>query len=55
MNNDPWKFDTQAIRAGSLQSEFGENSEAIFLTSSYVFDSSAQAAARSTGTYAGKI
>jgi O-succinylhomoserine sulfhydrylase len=55
MNNDPWKFDTQAIRAGSLKSEFGENSEAIFLTSSYVFDSSAQAAARFAGTEPGNI
>ncbi len=55
MNNDPWKFDTQAIRAGSLQSEFGENSEAIFLTSSYVFDSSAQAAARFAGNEPGNI
>ncbi len=55
MNNDPWKFDTQAIRAGSLQSEFGENSEAIFLTSSYMFDSSAQAAARFAGNEPGNI
>ena len=55
MNNDSWKFDTQAIRAGSLRSEFGENSEAIFLTSSYVFDSSAQAAARFGGTEPGNI
>ena len=55
MNNDPWKFDTQAIRAGSLRSEFGENSEAIFLTSSYVFESSAQAAARFAGTEPGNI
>ena len=55
MNNDPWKFYTQAIRAGSLQSEFGENSEAIFLTSSYVFDSSSQAAARFAGNEPGNI
>lgn len=55
MNNDTWKYDTQAIRAGSLRSEFGENSEAIFLTSSYVFDSSAQAAARFAGTEPGNI
>jgi O-succinylhomoserine sulfhydrylase len=55
MNNDPWTYDTQAIRAGSLRSEFGENSEAIFLTSSYVFDSSAQAAARFAGTEPGNI
>ncbi len=55
MNNDSWKFDTQAIRAGSLQSEFGENSEAIFLTSSYLFDSSSQAAARFAGNEPGNI
>jgi O-succinylhomoserine sulfhydrylase len=55
MNNDSLKFDTQAIRAGSLQSEFGENSEAIFLTSSYVFDSSSQAAARFAGNEPGNI
>ena len=55
MNNNAWKFDTQAIRAGSLQSEFGENSEAIFLTSSYVFDSSSQAAARFAGNEPGNI
>ena len=55
MNNNAWKFDTQAIRAGLLQSEFGENSEAIFLTSSYVFDSSSQAAARFAGNEPGNI
>ena len=55
MNNNAWKFDTQAIRAGSLQSEFGENSEAVFLTSSYVFDSSSQAAARFAGNEPGNI
>jgi len=49
------KFDTKAIRAGSLQSEFGENSEALFLTSSYVFDSSSQAAARFAGNEPGNI
>lgn len=36
--------ETLALRAGSLRSDFGEHSEAIFLTSSFVFDS-AQAAA----------
>jgi O-succinylhomoserine sulfhydrylase len=55
MNNIAWKFDTQAIRAGSLQSECGETSEAIFLTSSYVFDSSSQAAARFAGNEPGNI
>ena len=42
-------FDTRAVRAGTLRSEFNEHSEALFLTSSFVFDSAAQAAARFAG------
>jgi len=42
-------FDTRAVRAGTLRSEFHEHSEALFLTSSFVFDSAAQAAARFSG------
>jgi O-succinylhomoserine sulfhydrylase len=38
--------DTLAVRAGSERSQFGEHSEAMYLTSSFVFDSAAQAAAR---------
>ncbi len=38
--------DTLAVRAGSERSHFGEHSEAMYLTSSFVFDSAAQAAAR---------
>jgi O-succinylhomoserine sulfhydrylase len=46
-NMEPeYGFDTLAIRAGTLRSEFGEHSEALFLTSSFVFDSAAQAAQR---------
>jgi len=37
-------FDTLAVRAGTLRSEFNEHSEAIFLTSSFVFESAAHAA-----------
>lgn len=53
-----WKsfgFDTLAVRAGTLRSEQGEHSEAIFATSSYVFKSSAQAAARFSGDEKGNV
>jgi O-succinylhomoserine sulfhydrylase len=43
---DPLKFDTLAVRAGTARTEFGEHSEALFLTSSFVFESAAQAAER---------
>jgi O-succinylhomoserine sulfhydrylase len=40
---------TLGVRAGQARTEFHEHSEALFLTSSFVFDSAAQAAARFTG------
>jgi O-succinylhomoserine sulfhydrylase len=40
---------TQGVRAGQVRSQFNEHSEALFLTSSYVFDSAAQAAERFGG------
>ena len=49
MSLDHPDFDTRAVRAGTLRSEFNEHSEALFLTSSFVFDSAAQAAARFSG------
>jgi O-succinylhomoserine sulfhydrylase len=53
--SEKWHFDTQAVRAGSQHTQFGENSEAMFLTSSFVFDSAAQAAARFGGQEPGNI
>ncbi|HEY8084731.1 MAG TPA: O-succinylhomoserine sulfhydrylase [Methylophilaceae bacterium] len=47
--------ETIAVRAGSQQTPFGENSEAMFLTSSFVFNSAAQAAARFGGQEPGNI
>ena len=47
--------ETLAVRAGQIRSAEGEHSEAIFTTSSYVFDSAAQAEARFTGTSAGNV
>ncbi|PIE37419.1 MAG: O-succinylhomoserine sulfhydrylase [Gammaproteobacteria bacterium] len=47
--------DTLAIRVGQQRSAEGEHSEAMFLTSSYVFDNAAQAAARFAGDEAGNV
>ncbi|KMZ12685.1 O-acetylhomoserine sulfhydrylase / O-succinylhomoserine sulfhydrylase [Candidatus Burkholderia humilis] len=42
--NDKFDFDTLAVRAGTLRSEFNEHAEALFLTSSFCFSSAAEAA-----------
>src|SRR3970040_286929 len=49
------EFDTLALRAGIHRSQFGEHSEAMYLTSSFVFQTAAQAAARFTGGAEGNI
>ncbi len=46
---------TLAVRAGTVRTEFQEHSEAMFLTSSFVFSSAAEAAARFSGAEAGNI
>jgi O-succinylhomoserine sulfhydrylase len=51
----PTEFDTLALRAGIHRSQFGEHSEAMYLTSSFVFENAAQAAARFTGGAGGNI
>ena len=48
-------FDTLAVRAGQSRPEEGEHSEPIFLTSSYVFSSAAEAAARFSNEQPGNI
>lgn len=50
-----WHPETLAVRAGSEHTEFGENSEAMFLTSSFTFQNAAQAAARFGGQEPGNI
>jgi O-succinylhomoserine sulfhydrylase len=47
--------ETLSVRAGNEMTEFGENSEALFLNSSFRFNSAAQAAARFGGTEPGNI
>ncbi len=48
-------FDTLAVRAGQVRTSEGEQSEPIFPTSSFVFESARQAAARFSGDEAGNI
>ncbi len=48
-------FDTLAVRAGQARSPEGEHSEAMFLSSSYVFRSAADAAARFAGEQPGNV
>src|SRR6187549_351534 len=44
-----YRPETRLVHAGTLRSEFGETSEALFLTQGYVYESSAQAEARFKG------
>jgi O-succinylhomoserine sulfhydrylase len=54
--DDPnWALETAAIRVGHRRSAEGEHSEPIFATSSFVFASAAEAAARFSGDSAGNI
>jgi O-succinylhomoserine sulfhydrylase len=53
--SEPFDFDTRAVRAGTERSAFNEHSEALFLTSSFVFESAAQAAARFSGAEPGYV
>ena len=48
-------FETRAVRAGTERSQFNEHSEALFLTSSFVFNNAAQAAARFSGAEPGNV
>lgn len=52
---DKKKFETNSIRAGSIRTSEGEHSEALFLTSSFVFDDAEQAAARFSKSEAGNV
>ena len=49
------EFETLAVRAGQVRSPQGEHSEAIYPTSSYVFNSAAEAAARFAGDEPGNV
>jgi O-succinylhomoserine sulfhydrylase len=57
MEHDPndWGFETRAIRTGHRRTAEGEHAAPLFLTSSYVFGSAAEAAARFAGQEPGNI
>jgi O-succinylhomoserine sulfhydrylase len=55
MNFENLHPDTLAVRAGTQRSQFQEHSEAMYLTSSFVFGSAAEAAARFSGAEPGPI
>lgn len=44
-----YRPETRLVQSGTLRSQFGETSEALFLTQGYVYDNSAQAEARFKG------
>jgi O-succinylhomoserine sulfhydrylase len=50
-----YDIETLAVRAGITRSQFNEHSEALYLTSSFVFENAAQAAARFQGNEPGNI
>jgi len=52
---DEFSLETLAVRAGQDRSKFGEHSEALYLTSSFVFENAAQAAARFSGAEPGNV
>lgn len=54
-DKENYQPETLAVRAGSVHSQFHEHSEAMFLTSSFTFDSAAQAARRFIGEEPGNI
>lgn len=55
MTSGQFGFETLAVRAGTQRSQFNEHSEALYLTSSFVFDDAAQAARRFSGEEEGMV
>ncbi len=55
LGSPQWADDTLAIRGGFERSQYGEHSEPIMATSSYVYGSAAEAAARFSGETSGPI
>jgi O-succinylhomoserine sulfhydrylase len=55
MNEPDYELETLAVRSGIERSQFNEHSEALYLTSSFVFGSAAEAAARFSGQTPGNI
>lgn len=49
------ELDTRAVRAGQVRTAEGEHAEPIFMTSSYVFSTASEAAARFSGEQPGNV
>lgn len=54
-DEEQWGIETRAIRVGQLPTDLGSHGEPIFTTSSFVFGSAAEAAARFAGEQPGPI
>ncbi|MDZ4761932.1 MAG: O-succinylhomoserine sulfhydrylase [Alphaproteobacteria bacterium] len=54
-NNPSWRPATQLVRGGQTRSQHGETSEALFLTSGFVYPSAERHAARMAGDEGGYI
>jgi O-succinylhomoserine sulfhydrylase len=54
-NERDWKPATQLVHAGAMRSQFGETSEALYLTQGYIYDSAEAAEARFKGEEPGFI
>ena len=55
MATDNYSLETLAVRTGQERSQFSEHGEALYLTSSFVFESAAQAARRFSGEEEGYV
>ncbi|MEL7541275.1 MAG: O-succinylhomoserine sulfhydrylase [Pseudomonadota bacterium] len=53
--SDDWALATKLVRQGTMRSQFGETSEAMFLTSGYAYANAEQAAARMAGDEEGYV
>ncbi|HET7633139.1 MAG TPA: O-succinylhomoserine sulfhydrylase [Burkholderiales bacterium] len=53
--SDDHEFETRAVRAGIARSQFNEHAEALYLTSSFIYGSAAEAAARFANQQPGYI
>ena len=54
-DDENWKPATKLVRGGTMRSQFGETSEALFLTSGYAYDTAEQAARRMSGEEEGYV
>ncbi len=53
--SDEWALATKLVREGTMRSQFGETSEAIFMNSGFAYDNAEQAAARMSGDEEGYV